>query len=566
MPRGPKRGQTRQTRPLFAANRLLAPALLTLFVGLAVWAARHDSVTVDEFVIVPSGYAKLLHPGELTWLNPVNPPLMQSLLALPWLLSRPEVDESWWTPPRPEIRWDVGREFMGKNLQDYDDLFFQSRLVGIAVGLLLIVSAWRWSRWIHGDAGGLITLALCSVSPSVLGHAHLATVDVGATAFLIAASYCFHRVLVEERTWRDRYALWFALFYAAAMAAKFTALLCAPVFVAIAIVFAWRRHAEGAGARLARVGLLSAITTVGGLWILYAFDGVGAPIGDSAVISQVFPDGVASFIGSLPNPLPRWYVFGLDTEWARVGERQNIFYFLGDVSTRSHPGYFVAAMAMKEPLPHLAIGVAGLGLLGRLRLRLGPPAPWLAALLGLWFLACFSFGIGANLGIRYVLYSLVCLYVAAGTCASLMGGKPLLRGLVIAGLSLSTISVVRLGPHFLSYFNEAAGGPEGGRHLLSDSNVDWGQDLKALRTLMAERGWGHIWLSYFGPVSPAVYEIKGDPLFARPPGAKGLVAVSVHQLNGLDAFNSAAVALVEPYRSRVPIARAGYSILVFDDR
>jgi len=36
-------------------------------------------------------------------------------------------------------------------------------------------------------------------------------------------------------------------------------------------------------------------------------------------------------------------------------------------------------------------------------------------------------------------------------------------------------------PHSLSYFNELAGGPKNGHAHLIDNNIDWGQDLFALR-------------------------------------------------------------------------------------
>ena len=45
---------------------------------------------------------------------------------------------------------------------------------------------------------------------------------------------------------------------------------------------------------------------------------------------------------------------------------------------------------------------------------------------------------------------------------------------------LSAVEIARIHPHELSYFNPLAGGPERGRRILSDSNVDWGLDLKRL--------------------------------------------------------------------------------------
>lgn len=45
----------------------------------------------------------------------------------------------------------------------------------------------------------------------------------------------------------------------------------------------------------------------------------------------------------------------------------------------------------------------------------------------------------------------------------------------------SVISTLAVFPHELSYFNEFAGGPLQGHHHLPDANIDWGQDLLALK-------------------------------------------------------------------------------------
>ncbi len=93
-----------------------------------------------------------------------------------------------------------------------------------------------------------------------------------------------------------------------------------------------------------------------------------------------------------------------------------------------------------------------------------------------------------NIGIRLVLLVYPLLYVAAARMATVRIGRnwmvPWLTGVLAA---LSAISSLRVAPYELSYFNELAGGPAGGLHYLSDSNLDWGQGLRGLRAYMDRR-------------------------------------------------------------------------------
>lgn len=84
---------------------------------------------------------------------------------------------------------------------------------------------------------------------------------------------------------------------------------------------------------------------------------------------------------------------------------------------------------------------------------------------------------GFNHHHRYVLqiYPLMFMLAASLGSSFYRARAPKLLGLVL--VVLMAISSLSVAPHFLSYFNTVAGGPQNGWRLLGFSNVDWGQDL-----------------------------------------------------------------------------------------
>src|SRR5690606_36664665 len=58
--------------------------------------------------------------------------------------------------------------------------------------------------------------------------------------------------------------------------------------------------------------------------------------------------------------------------------------------------------------------------------------------------------------------------------------------LTYGSAAVLVILALWIHPHYLSYFNFAVGGPANGYRVLTDSNVDWGQDLLRLRAWMDE--------------------------------------------------------------------------------
>jgi hypothetical protein len=53
-------------------------------------------------------------------------------------------------------------------------------------------------------------------------------------------------------------------------------------------------------------------------------------------------------------------------------------------------------------------------------------------------------------------------------------------------------------PYYVSYFNEFVGGSANGYKYVTDSNVDWGQDLKRLADWSEENSINKIRIDYFG--------------------------------------------------------------------
>ncbi|NNE09071.1 MAG: phospholipid carrier-dependent glycosyltransferase, partial [Gemmatimonadetes bacterium] len=174
------------------------PWLLLLLAGqllLLLHASRHDSVTVDEFALLPAGLAKLQHGTDVFWLNPVNPPLVPMLQAAPLYLGGERIDRAAIGPERPEARWEAGLSFMRERPDRYRGLFAGARAVTMAFALLTTLLLYALMRTIvPGRRVALGAAALAAFGPNLIGHGHLATVDSAFTCFTLAVVVCIARL------------------------------------------------------------------------------------------------------------------------------------------------------------------------------------------------------------------------------------------------------------------------------------------------------------------------------------------------------------------------------------
>jgi hypothetical protein len=180
-----------------------------------------------------------------------------------------------------------------------------------------------------------------------------------------------------------------------------------------------------------------------------------------------------------------------------------------------------------------------------------------------------------NIGLRHILPIYPFLFVLASRLATIrLQRRWLAPALIGVALSLTMISSLRIAPHQLAYFNEIIGGPGQGYRYLADSNLDWGQDLKGVKTYMDKEKLPIIYLSYFGSAPPSYYGIRYQyvpgtwPLEWPPPGdrvppiaPRKILAVSVNNLQ--DVFTSYGP-LFRWLWARQPVAKIGYSIFLYD--
>jgi hypothetical protein len=150
-----------------------------------------------------------------------------------------------------------------------------------------------------------------------------------------------------------------------------------------------------------------------------------------------------------------------------------------------------------------------------------------------------------NLGIRHVLPLLPFAHLAAGLfVARLLWRWGKLGALVAAGLGMGlAIESCTAWPNYISFFNEVSGGSRKAIHRMSDSNLDWGQDLRLLAEWQKQHPEKVIYLCYFGMADPDYYKIKHynlmggyelaqQALQTPDPRVPGIIAISATRLQG----------------------------------
>lgn len=551
----------------------IAPwVLLAVFAFICYISQKEKSVTVDEFIYLPSGLYKLL---TFDWrMDRENPPLILGFPALTTLISKPDIAiKPFVNNPNP---YDLGYDFMFRNSEKYRQVFQLGRY---AVILLAVLCGWllyKFALEIYGFRGGLLALFLYVFNPNIIAHSRLTTIDMGATLTIFLSFYCFWKYLKKE-SWAN--AIIAGVVLGIAQLSKFSALILYPILILIfAILKTRKEHVNDSQVSFFRSMILFVTLLAVSLFIInagYFFSRPLTPLSEFNFLSNGLKQFSELSWEGLRVPLPYEYLKGFDMVLA-IAEGNNPFYgsyLMGEHSLHGWWYYYFIAFFVKNPLPLLLIIIFTVYVWVKERAN----RPNFETGLCIWvpvivFFAYLSFFTHIPIGIRWLLPTFPFLFLAAGSLANanLMKarGAKVVMVLTLTGHLISTIHVF---PDYLSYFNLAAGGPGKGHRWLIDSNLDWGQDLPGLKKYMERNGIKKIKLGYFGRVDPKIYGI--DYELAKKEVEKGFYAISVNFLVGrpyyllkknLNGLLYVDLNYFKNYRLLKPLDVIGHTIHIFD--
>jgi hypothetical protein len=530
---------------------LLAGILVAVLLLQSFFSSLKKSPVYDEPPHIASGLSYLA--TGVFRANPQHPPLLKEMSAfflnaagVHW----PQSDDAraliGGAPEAENAEWPIGNDIIASN--GPDRVMFWARLPFILLAGLLGVLIYVWGRQLVGDTAALGALFLYALDPTMVAHSFLVTTDVGVAAFSVLFLWTVWRYV--QQPGRRRLAIC-GLAMGAMLGAKFSALFMvgsAAVLMLAAILWPLSQAAAaapkagpnspcpcGSGRKYKKCHGAPGASAAGGqarntLERLAAFFAMCA-------IAVLVVEALYFF----PHD-PLLYLKGLQKVNADHPAGYQ-YYFHGDTSTR-FPGYFVAAYLLKEPLATILL--AAVGLLALVRSKSTPMLTRMFLLLppAVFLLAMTIFA--DNLGVRYLVPAMPFAYLLGGLglAALFESARAWTRYAAVALCLWVAIAAAGIYPDHLAYFNEMAcllekpgeigwdGGSRCGPLWLDDSNVDWGQGLKQLRSWTDRHAdLPPVHLSYPGTFPPEAYGLRYEKFLTHqlmPDPAPGWYAVSAH--------------------------------------
>ena len=565
--------------PWIVAGVALLLAVLMLQLALA---ARRNSITWDE--------DDHLYAGYMTWkhadfgLNPEHPPLVKLLAALPILnmpLKMPALENR-------NFKIEAflgGKDFLFRN--DADAMLFRARMASALLTLALALIVFLAAQEMFSTGAAFIALALLVFDPNLLAHGAVVATDAALSCFMVAAIYAFYRYVKVPTAWR---LVVVGVATGLCLASKHTGILLFPMFVLLALCeLIWPRSESQSGdasrgkhalqLALALVVISAVAVTI--LWAFYGFRYSARAEG-----WQLNPP-LAETLSNLSRPrdihllstvarwrlLPESYIYGL----ADVRFMSDFYssYLFGKAYPHGVWFYFPAAIAVKSTLTFLALCVLAMWGIATRKFAHGREVLFLTVPSAIYLLVAMAAGM--NIGVRHILPIYMLLTILVGGVAWKFIERDRRWACVIAALLIfQAVSSLRSYPAYLAYANELWGGPSQTYRLLSDSNADWGQQLKATKRYLEQRGIKNCWFIYFadGVVDTSYYGIpcKSLPTVVTlwvnqpteaPAAIDGTVLISAGTLSGFE-FGPGPLNPYDQFQRLRPTAVIDYGVFVFD--
>jgi len=505
-------------------------------VYFAVMSMVNDSQIVDEIPHVGAGYSYVSQQDAR--LNPEHPPLAKDLAGIPLLFMNLSQDvfssRHWLTGINDQ--WEFGRLLIYNSDNDADKIKFYSRLPMLLFYILSAILILKWGTELYGRPAGFLALVLFLFSPTVMAHSRFVTTDVPALFGVLISIYSLVHYLNRPTRMNMLIA---GVMLGLALLFKYNTILLLPFigFICLAHGYVYDRHTHGHWRMALRQGFSAALIILVAfifvVWPVYGFHVLNYPVerqtADTSMLLSSFGNRIAAdtVVWMSQQPYIRalgQYALGLLMVVQRSGGG-NTIYFLGEVKNQGGPLYFPLVYFLKEPLAwwfmvFIAItGAAYRSLNGSHLAR--KTQEWMynhfaEMVMISWMVLYWAVSIKStlNIGIRHMLptYPFAILLVAG----SIVKTGDWLRhhqrkfvtafsGVIAVFLGWYVYENLYIYPYYLTYFNQAAGGPSGGYKYVADSNLDWGQDLKRLAQFVDKQGIERVSLDYFGWADPTYY-------------------------------------------------------------
>lgn len=506
---------------------MAAASLLVAFAWLCLRATHDTSATYDEPGFMVAGYSYLKPGGGEV--ATANLRFSQMWMALPLLPLHPRLPDVVEKKHRLFANGaiELGQMFLADQRNDAMAMLFASRMMIVVLGVLWGWTIFQWSRGLHDDGAGLITLAFFCLDPVIISNSALATTDIAAALFFTLAAWTLWRLLHRVSAGR---VLVCGLAAGILCATKISGFLLVPMAAAMLFVrwanrerievqWLWKKAAPVPLAgkpvlvlALAAAGLVAYAT----LWGIYGFGTYGS---HEVLLKLAVRD--ESFISRLVAFCHRWrllpeaYLVDLQTFTCTVAHNARRAFLFGHYSVDGWWYFFPVAWLVKTPLSFqlaLALSLVMSALAwwrrGRKPMDLYNLTPVLA--MSVIYGAAVMAG-GLNIGIRHLLPAYPLFLILTGLIPQVVPRR-LSLVLLAALFCYSAVVIWRIHPNYLAYINPIGGGPEKGYHALVESSYEWGQDLPAVERWLARRAAQAgpkpaVYFSYFGNADLAAYRI-----------------------------------------------------------
>lgn len=585
-----------------------------------------DSLTSDEVPHITSGYY-YLKSGRY-FLNPEHPPLAKDISALlTRFVLNPDFPKVSADAPYPQesekedlffnkkifpraleienYHWD-NRMLIFNPENNPDLIILLSRLSVIIFNSAFLFTLYLLLKKSWGKRSAVISIFLIAASQFSIAHASLVTTDFMGSILSMSALAAFS-VYIKNFFQNENSLAWAflsILFFSLSFLTKFSTLMLIPAAFLGGLTYCVIAT-NNRGKILSYIERFATITILS-LLLVFSFYSFHAANSDA--------DGIKSQLqNNYPSKLPSYgkeflmkmaegnrfergiatYGVGLSMTINRIDGAGQSTYFLDKVYGSEGAGrwYFPILYLTKLPLPFLitegllliviavSLYVPAMRLIKRkmtLREAFDNRRKFsaLSILLAVFIIIYARDALNSrlNIGLRHFMPVIIASSILTARGISIYWNSKFLKNFKIKSAILflsafSAISVFLSFPYYLSYYNIIGGGANDGYKIATDSNYDWGQDVKRLGKWMKENKVEKIYVDIFSLNAPKyylgdLYEDFNIKDRALPSSGSYLAVSAMNYQNNVYDKNIPSDKKYSMLKDNM-IGRAGKSILIF---